>query len=176
MSESVSNSEVETGPKDAATADEAPTDAATADALPTEASTAVAATLDVAVSSSEDVLMIDSAVLDVATTGEAKTDTPTPTAEEDTSAAAEEEVKVKEEQPRLEERTILKLQEAFSLFDHDGDGKLTLHQTATMIRAVGLGLTEKNIAEILAEAPCAKIDFGTFLTSMADHLKAGHQN
>jgi len=73
---------------------------------------------------------------------------------------------------RLNERTILKLQEAFSLFDHDFDGKLSLHQTATMIRAVGLGLTEKNIAEILAEAPTAKIDFGTFLTSMADHLPA----
>lgn len=77
---------------------------------------------------------------------------------------------------RLNERTILKLQEAFSLFDHDFDGRLSLHQTATMIRAVGLGLTEKHIAEILAEAPTAKIDFGTFLTSMADHLRAIKEN
>jgi len=77
---------------------------------------------------------------------------------------------------RLDERTILKLQEAFSLFDHDSDGKLSLHQTANMIRAVGLGLTEKHIAEILAEAPTAKIDFGTFLTSMADHLRSIREN
>jgi len=77
---------------------------------------------------------------------------------------------------RLNERTILKLQEAFSLFDHDLDGRLTLHQAATMMRAVGLGLTEKHIAEILAEAPTAKIDFGTFLTSMADHLRAIREN
>jgi len=97
-----------------------------------------------------------------------------------TPAASEE---AEEEQPlpvdcglRLNERTILKLQEAFSLFDHDCDGRLSLHQTATMMRAVGLGLTEKNIAEILSEAPTAKIDFGTFLTSMADHLRAVREN
>ena len=30
--------------------------------------------------------------------------------------------------------------------------------------------------EILSEAPTAKIDFGTFLTSMADHLRAVREN
>ncbi|XP_008791135.1 calmodulin-like protein 8 [Phoenix dactylifera] len=69
---------------------------------------------------------------------------------------------------------ISEFQEAFSLFDKDGDGCITLEELATVIKSLGQNPTEDELHEMITEIDAdgnGTIEFGEFLSLMARKMK-----
>ncbi|XP_022849765.1 calmodulin-like protein 8 isoform X1 [Olea europaea var. sylvestris] len=74
----------------------------------------------------------------------------------------------------LSEEQIVEFKEAFSLFDKDGDGCITIEELATVIRSFDLNPTEKELEEIINEVDSdgnGTIEFAEFLNLMANQIK-----
>ncbi|KAI8612208.1 calmodulin [Chytriomyces sp. MP71] len=77
---------------------------------------------------------------------------------------------------QLSEQQISEFQEAFQLFDQDGDGQISTTEIGTVIRSLGQNISQKELQELIKEVDASKkgsVDFGEFLTMMARKLKDG---
>lgn len=66
---------------------------------------------------------------------------------------------------QLSEEQIAEFKEAFSLFDRDGDGKITSKELGTVMRSLGQNPTEAELREMIQEVCvtiCSLIDVRTF--------------
>jgi calmodulin len=75
---------------------------------------------------------------------------------------------------QLTEEQIAEFKEAFSLFDRDGDGKITSKELGTVMRSLGQNPTEQEISDMINEVDTdnnGTIDFPEFLTMMAKKMK-----
>ncbi|ELR21018.1 calmodulin, putative, partial [Acanthamoeba castellanii str. Neff] len=52
---------------------------------------------------------------------------------------------------QLSEEQIAEFKEAFSLFDRDGDGKITSKELGTVMRSLGANPTEAELKEMIKE-------------------------
>ena len=74
---------------------------------------------------------------------------------------------------QLSEEQIEELREAFTLFDKDGDGTITVGELGTVIRSLGVEPSEEELQQMLDDADAdgnGIIDFPEFLTLMASKL------
>ncbi|XP_058105407.1 calmodulin-1-like [Magnolia sinica] len=74
----------------------------------------------------------------------------------------------------LTEEQISEFQEAFCLFDKDGDGCITIEELATVIRSLGQDPTEEELQDMINEVDVdgnGTIEFGEFLNLMARKMK-----
>mmetsp|Transcript_14090 Transcript_14090/g.23307 ORF Transcript_14090/g.23307 Transcript_14090/m.23307 type:complete len:152 (-) Transcript_14090:485-940(-) len=75
------------------------------------------------------------------------------------------------------EEQIAEMKEAFSLFDRDGDGAITLKELGTVMRSLGQTPTERDLKEMCDELQAdghTVIDFAEFLTLMARKSKEAY--
>eukprot|EP01089_Gocevia_fonbrunei_P005715 TRINITY_DN161_c0_g1_i1.p1 TRINITY_DN161_c0_g1~~TRINITY_DN161_c0_g1_i1.p1 ORF type:complete len:150 (-),score=49.10 TRINITY_DN161_c0_g1_i1:47-496(-) len=75
---------------------------------------------------------------------------------------------------QLSEEQIAEFKEAFSLFDKDGDGKITSKELGTVMRSLGQNPTEAELREMIQEVDTDRsgnIDFPEFLTMMARKMQ-----
>ncbi|CAL5413408.1 unnamed protein product [Camellia sinensis] len=71
---------------------------------------------------------------------------------------------------------IVEFQEAFSLFDKDGDGCITVEELATVIRSLDQNPTEEELQDMISEVDSdgnGTIEFTEFLNLMANKMKFG---
>ncbi|EME27820.1 calmodulin isoform 2 [Galdieria sulphuraria] len=64
--------------------------------------------------------------------------------------------------------------EAFTLFDKDGDGNITVKELGTVVRSLGQSPTEAELREMIAEVDKdgnGTIDFQEFLDLMSRHMR-----
>ncbi|CAL5416233.1 unnamed protein product [Camellia sinensis] len=69
---------------------------------------------------------------------------------------------------------IVEFQEAFSLFDKDGDGCITVEELATVIRSLDQNPTEEELQDMISEVDSdgnGTIEFTEFLNLMANKMK-----
>ncbi|KAL7081155.1 hypothetical protein ACP275_14G021600 [Erythranthe tilingii] len=74
----------------------------------------------------------------------------------------------------LNEEQIVEFQEAFSLFDKDGDGCITIEELATVIRSLDQNPTEEELREMMNEVDSDRngtIEFAEFLNLMSRKMK-----
>ncbi|KAK9083648.1 hypothetical protein Scep_030119 [Stephania cephalantha] len=74
----------------------------------------------------------------------------------------------------LTEEQIVEFQEAFCLFDKDGDGCITVEELATVIRSLDQNPTEQELYDMISEVDVdgnGTIEFGEFLNLMAKKMK-----
>ncbi|KAJ4969541.1 hypothetical protein NE237_016242 [Protea cynaroides] len=74
----------------------------------------------------------------------------------------------------LSEEQIAEFQEAFCLFDKDGDGCITIEELATVIRSLDQNPTEEELQDMISEVDVdgnGTIEFGEFLSLMARKMK-----
>ncbi|KAI4369662.1 hypothetical protein MLD38_018082 [Melastoma candidum] len=74
----------------------------------------------------------------------------------------------------LTEEQITELKEAFTLFDKDGDGCITMEELATVLRSLDQNPTKKELQEMIDEVDSdgnGTIEFGEFLALMANKIK-----
>ncbi|KAE9445816.1 hypothetical protein C3L33_22294, partial [Rhododendron williamsianum] len=74
----------------------------------------------------------------------------------------------------LNEEQIVEFQEAFSLFDKDGDGCITVEELATVIRSLDQNPTEEELEDMITEVDAdgnGTIEFKEFLNLMANKIK-----
>ncbi|XP_047336213.1 calmodulin-like protein 8 [Impatiens glandulifera] len=74
----------------------------------------------------------------------------------------------------LNDEQIVEFQEAFRLFDKDGDGCITVEELATVIRSLDQNPTEEELRDIISEVDAdgnGTIEFSEFLTLMANKVK-----
>ncbi|KAJ4838587.1 hypothetical protein Tsubulata_007083 [Turnera subulata] len=74
----------------------------------------------------------------------------------------------------LTEEQVAEFQEAFCLFDRDGDGRITFKELATVIRSLDHSATEEELHIMLNEVDVdgnGTIEFGEFLNLMARKMK-----
>uniref|UniRef100_A0A672RFZ6 Calmodulin n=1 Tax=Sinocyclocheilus grahami TaxID=75366 RepID=A0A672RFZ6_SINGR len=74
----------------------------------------------------------------------------------------------------LNETKIALIDEAFSLFDKDGDGTITTKELGTVMRSLGQNPTEAELQDMINEVDAdgnGTIDFPEFLTMMARKMK-----
>ena len=70
---------------------------------------------------------------------------------------------------KFTEKQMEEFKEAFSLFDKDGDGTITVEELGTVMRSLGLLPTEAEVIEIIKEIDTdgnGVIDFNEFLALM----------
>lgn len=70
----------------------------------------------------------------------------------------------------LTEETIKEFREAFSLFDKDGDGSISVTELGIVMRNMGQNPTEAELKQMIAEVDAdgnGQIDFAEFVTLMA---------
>ncbi|XP_048259366.1 calmodulin-like protein 12 [Haliotis rufescens] len=75
---------------------------------------------------------------------------------------------------RMSEKQKAEYQEAFDLFDKDGDGTITTAELGDVIRSLGGEVTESQLADIVKEVDTnknGKIEFIEFATMMADTVE-----
>lgn len=76
---------------------------------------------------------------------------------------------------KLSESQISDFKEAFTLFDRDGDGKITTQELGTVMRSLGQNPTEREVGDIIrAQGLSRTVDFKEFLQAMATKMR-GHQ-
>ena len=71
---------------------------------------------------------------------------------------------------QLSEEQIIEFKDAFSLFDKNGDGKITTKELGTVMRSLGSNPTEAELQDLISEVDTDRsgtIDFPEFLTVMA---------
>ncbi|NXX79624.1 CALMS protein, partial [Urocolius indicus] len=76
---------------------------------------------------------------------------------------------------QLTEKQISEFKEAFSLFDRDGDGRISTKELGTVMRSLGQNPTEAELRDMVGEADAdgsGTVDFGEFLALMARKMKA----
>ncbi|KAL5712486.1 translation elongation factor EF1B gamma [Ranunculus cassubicifolius] len=74
----------------------------------------------------------------------------------------------------LSQEQITEFQEAFHLFDKDGDGCITIDELATVIRSLDQNPTEEELLDMITEVDVdgnGTIEFGEFLNLMAKKMK-----
>ncbi|GAA0139183.1 calmodulin-related [Lithospermum erythrorhizon] len=74
----------------------------------------------------------------------------------------------------LNEEQIVEFKEAFSLFDKDGDGCITVDELATVIRSLDQNPSEEELQDMFAEVDAdgsGTIEFTEFLALMAKKIK-----
>ena len=74
----------------------------------------------------------------------------------------------------LTEEQVAEFKEAFSLFDKDGDGTITIKELGTVLRSLGQNPTEAEIQEMVNEIDedgSGTIEFPEFLKLMAKKMK-----
>ncbi|XP_009408507.2 calmodulin-like protein 11 [Musa acuminata AAA Group] len=74
----------------------------------------------------------------------------------------------------LTEEQISEFQEAFCLFDKDGDGCITLEELGTVIKSLGQNPSEEELHEMIREGDSdgnGTIEFGEFLNLMSRKVK-----
>ena len=74
----------------------------------------------------------------------------------------------------LTEEQIAEFKEAFSLFDKDGDGKITTKELGTVMRSLGQNPTEAELQDMINEVDQDKngsIEFEEFLNLMARKIQ-----
>ncbi|KAF3663584.1 Calmodulin-3 [Capsicum annuum] len=74
----------------------------------------------------------------------------------------------------LNEDQIVEFQEAFNLFDKDGDGCISVEELATVIRSLDQNPTEEELQEMINEVDGngnGTIEFTEFLNLMAKKIK-----
>ncbi|XP_031477040.1 calmodulin-like [Nymphaea colorata] len=74
----------------------------------------------------------------------------------------------------LTREQIYDFQEAFSLFDKDGDGRITIQELATVIGSLGQNPTDEELREMIGEVDVngnGTIEFVEFLNLMARKTK-----
>jgi len=74
----------------------------------------------------------------------------------------------------LTQEQISEFQEAFLLFDKDGNGCITLEELGTVIRSLGQNPTEEELHDMISEVDVngnGTIEFGEFLCLMARKMK-----
>ncbi|MCD7466178.1 myosin I light chain Cam2 [Datura stramonium] len=74
----------------------------------------------------------------------------------------------------LNEEQIVEFQEAFSLFDKDGDGCISAEELATVIRSLDQNPTEEELQDMINEVDAdgnGTIEFTEFLNLMAKKIK-----
>ncbi|KAH7543239.1 calmodulin-like protein 11 [Ziziphus jujuba] len=74
----------------------------------------------------------------------------------------------------LSEEQIAEFQEAFCLFDRDGDGCITIDELATAIKSLDQNPTEEELKNMISEVDAdgnGTIEFGEFLNLMARKMK-----
>mmetsp|Transcript_18633 Transcript_18633/g.20258 ORF Transcript_18633/g.20258 Transcript_18633/m.20258 type:complete len:189 (+) Transcript_18633:256-822(+) len=70
----------------------------------------------------------------------------------------------------LTEEQIAEFKEAFSLFDKDGDGTISVRELGTVMRSLGQNPTEAELADMINEIDAngdGTVDFPEFLTMMS---------
>jgi len=68
------------------------------------------------------------------------------------------------------------LRDAFSLFDKDGDGTITINELGDVMKSLGLNPSQEELRRMMREVDTDRngtIDFNEFLTMMAAHSSAG---
>ena len=79
----------------------------------------------------------------------------------------------------LTEEQRNELKEAFSLFDRDGDGTITLPELKVVMKSMGQNPTEEELKEMMLEVDQnsnMEVDFEEFLILMAKKLKEGEMD
>ncbi|KAF5206380.1 Calmodulin-related protein [Thalictrum thalictroides] len=74
----------------------------------------------------------------------------------------------------LTEEQIIEFEEAFNLFDKDGDGCITIDELATVIRSLDQNPTEEELLDMINEVDVdgnGTIEFEEFLNLMAKKMK-----
>ncbi|OWM71616.1 calmodulin-like protein 11 [Punica granatum] len=74
----------------------------------------------------------------------------------------------------LSDEQIVEFKEAFTLFDKDGDGCISLEELATVISSLDQCPSEKELREIISEVDAdgnGTIEFAEFLNLMANNIK-----
>ncbi|XP_057783345.1 calmodulin-like protein 11 isoform X2 [Salvia miltiorrhiza] len=74
----------------------------------------------------------------------------------------------------LNAEQIVELQEAFRLFDKDGDGCITIEELATVIRSLDQNPSEEELHDMINEVDIdgnGTIEFAEFLNLMANKMK-----
>ncbi|PIA45097.1 hypothetical protein AQUCO_01700557v1 [Aquilegia coerulea] len=74
----------------------------------------------------------------------------------------------------LTEEQIIEFEEAFHLFDKDGDGCITIDELATVIRSLDQNPTEEELLDMINEVDVdgnGTIEFEEFLNLMAKKMK-----
>ncbi|KAL8105032.1 hypothetical protein AgCh_028991 [Apium graveolens] len=74
----------------------------------------------------------------------------------------------------LNQEQIVEFQEAFSLFDKDGDGCITIEELATVIRSLDQNPSEEELQDMISEVDAdgnGTIEFVEFLNLMAKKMK-----
>ena len=74
----------------------------------------------------------------------------------------------------LSEEQVAEFKEAFSLFDKDGDGKITTKELGTVMRSLGQNPTEAELQDMINEVDSDKsgsIEFEEFLNLMSRKMQ-----
>ncbi|NWQ72140.1 CALMS protein, partial [Neopipo cinnamomea] len=75
---------------------------------------------------------------------------------------------------RLSEEKIAEFKEAFSLFDRDGDGSITVRELGTVMRSLGQNPSEAELRDMVGEVDAdgsGAVDFPEFLSLMARRMR-----
>ena len=79
----------------------------------------------------------------------------------------------------LTEEQKAELKEAFSLFDRDGDGTITIKELQVVMRSIGQNPTEEEVMAMINEVDSdndGEVDFREFMELMAKKMKEGEMD